>query len=87
MTPCGVRRRDGRFTVFFYGSFIPLHGIEHILGAAERLQARGGGVRFVLCGTGQTYPRMRRIAVSRGISNRTLTVWPSRSSSATGWPR
>jgi glycosyltransferase involved in cell wall biosynthesis len=69
MTPCGSRRRDGEFTVFFYGSFIPLHGIEHIIGAAERLQAREGDVRFVLCGTGQTYPAMRRMAAARRISN------------------
>jgi glycosyltransferase involved in cell wall biosynthesis len=67
MTPCGAGRRDGEFTVFFYGTFIPLHGIEHIIGAAERLQARD--VRFVLCGTGQTYPAMRRMAAARRISN------------------
>lgn len=69
MTPCGQRRSHGGFTVFFYGSFIPLHGIEHILRAAEHLQARDGDVRFVLCGTGQTFPAMRRLAASRRISN------------------
>jgi glycosyltransferase involved in cell wall biosynthesis len=69
MTPCRARPPDGRFTVFFYGSFIPLHGIEHIIGAAEGLQARDREIRFVLCGTGQTLPAMRRLAASRRISN------------------
>ena len=69
MTPCAARRSDGTFTVFFYGSFIPLQGIERIVGAAERLQARDPNVRFVLCGTGQTFPAMRRLTPSRGISN------------------
>jgi glycosyltransferase involved in cell wall biosynthesis len=69
MTPCAPRRPDGRFTVFFYGSFIPLHGIEHIIHAADRLQARDGDIRWVLCGTGQTFPAMRRLAASRRISS------------------
>jgi glycosyltransferase involved in cell wall biosynthesis len=68
MTPC-VGRREGEFTVFFYGSFIPLQGVEHIIGAAERLQAQDAGVRFVLCGVGQTYPAMRGMAASRRIAN------------------
>jgi glycosyltransferase involved in cell wall biosynthesis len=69
MTPCGSRGRDDEIIVFFYGSFIPLHGIEHIIGAAERLQAGDSDVRFVICGTGQTFPAMRRLAGSRRISN------------------
>jgi glycosyltransferase involved in cell wall biosynthesis len=69
MTPCGSRGRDEEFIVFFYGSFIPLHGIEHIIGAAEHLQARDGDVRFLVCGTGQTFSAMRRLAVSRRIAN------------------
>jgi glycosyltransferase involved in cell wall biosynthesis len=69
MTPCRPTRRDDTFTVFFYGSFIPLHGVEYIVGAAERLQARDRDVRFVLCGSGQTSGAVRRLAASRRISN------------------
>jgi glycosyltransferase involved in cell wall biosynthesis len=69
MFPCGARAPDGEFVVFFYGSFIPLHGIEHIIGAAQRLQAVDGHVRFVVCGTGQTYAAMRRLAVSGRVAN------------------
>jgi glycosyltransferase involved in cell wall biosynthesis len=66
--PCPPREPGMPFTVFFYGSFIPLQGIEHIVGAAERLQSRAE-VRFVLCGDGQTHAAMRALAQSRGVSN------------------
>jgi glycosyltransferase involved in cell wall biosynthesis len=69
MTPCHASRADGRFTVFFYGSFIPLHGIEHILGAAGRLQAQDADIRFVLCGSGQTLPAMRRLTAVQRLVN------------------
>jgi glycosyltransferase involved in cell wall biosynthesis len=69
MTPCNASGADGSFTVFFYGSFIPLHGIEHILGAAGRLQAQDAEIRFVLCGSGQTLSAMRRLAAAQKLGN------------------
>ena len=69
MTPCDASAGDGGFTVFFYGSFIPLHGVEHIIGAAKRVQAEDPEVRFVLCGSGQTLPAMRRLIASEGVAN------------------
>jgi glycosyltransferase involved in cell wall biosynthesis len=69
MTPCHASHADDRFTVFFYGSFIPLHGIEHILGAARSLQEQDAEIRFVLCGSGQTLAAMRRLAGSWKLLN------------------
>jgi glycosyltransferase involved in cell wall biosynthesis len=69
MQPSGPPASRGPFTVFFYGSYIPLHGVEHILGAARRLLAAEPDVRFVLCGSGQTYPAMRRLAANHGLRN------------------
>jgi glycosyltransferase involved in cell wall biosynthesis len=69
MTPCNPSAGDGRFTAFFYGSFIPLHGVEHIIGAARRLQVDDPEVRFVLCGSGQTLPAVQRLTASEGVSN------------------
>lgn len=43
----------GPFRVGFFGSYLPLHGVGTILGAAARLQPEG--VRFLLVGSGQTY--------------------------------
>ena len=53
---------DRPFTVFFYGRFSPLHGVEHIIRAAAILQQRADPVRFVLVGAGQTYPMARELA-------------------------
>jgi glycosyltransferase involved in cell wall biosynthesis len=56
------RAAGGPFTIFFYGTFIPLHGVEHILRAQRLLEAGGSDVRLVLCGSGQTHGEMRRLA-------------------------
>jgi glycosyltransferase involved in cell wall biosynthesis len=62
-------RTDARFTVFFYGRFSPLHGIEHIIEAASILEQRGEPVRVVLVGGGQTYGAMRALAERRGVTS------------------
>lgn len=46
--------------VLFYGSYLPLHGVETIVGAARRLAGRP--VSFTLVGKGQTYAAARRAA-------------------------
>ena len=70
MTPCDPPPpRAGECRVFFYGSFIPLHGIEHIIGAAALLDEVDDAVRFVLCGYGQTHRAMRQLAADTGVSN------------------
>lgn len=43
------------FEVLFYGTYIPLQGVEHIVDAATTL-AGDGRTRFTLIGRGQTYP-------------------------------
>jgi glycosyltransferase involved in cell wall biosynthesis len=75
MKPCPSWPSNRNFTVFFYGSYIPLHGIEHILGAAQRLGTADRDVRFILCGSGQTYPAMRRLAARREINNVRFLGW------------
>jgi glycosyltransferase involved in cell wall biosynthesis len=53
----------GRSTtsVLFYGSMIPLHGIETIVRAAAGLRDRGS-VRFTVIGTGQEHAKARALA-------------------------
>ncbi len=53
--------------VIFYGKFIPLHGIEIILEAAQRL-APEPGIHFTFYGNGQTYAAMRALAEELGLS-------------------
>ncbi len=50
------------FRVLFYGTYIPLHGIDTIVRAAHELEQRGVEVEMVLVGTGQTYDSVRALA-------------------------
>lgn len=51
------------FRVAFFGSYLPLHGIETIVGAAERVP----DVRWTLIGGGMTFPIVRQ-ARARGVA-------------------
>jgi len=53
--------------VLFYGSYLPLHGVDVILHAAE--QMAGEPVRFVLIGRGQEYPQARALAERLHLTN------------------
>jgi glycosyltransferase involved in cell wall biosynthesis len=46
--------------VLFYGTYLPLHGVETIVEAASLL--RGAPVHFTLVGAGQTFPAVQRRA-------------------------
>lgn len=63
-----VSSRDD-FRVFFYGSFSPLHGADHIVRAAALLQRWKQKVSFVITGSGQTYPEIRALAAEAGVRN------------------
>jgi glycosyltransferase involved in cell wall biosynthesis len=43
-----------RMRVFMYASFIPLHGVEHVVRAAALLEAAGADVEFDIVGDGLT---------------------------------
>jgi glycosyltransferase involved in cell wall biosynthesis len=58
--------------VQFYGSYIPLHGVEVILHAAHLLTAQAE-VRFELIGRGQTYAAMRALAADLDLQNITFS--------------
>lgn len=70
------KRSGDPFTVFFYGTFIPLQGIEHIVDAAALVEREDERIRFVLCGHGQTHAQMRDRA--RGLALGNLEFIPSR---------
>lgn len=62
MSPKRCAPSDENFTVFFYGSYIPLHGAEYIVKAAHLLEARKERVAFVMVGSGQTFSEVSRLA-------------------------
>jgi len=53
---------DGTLEILFYGSFLPLHGVDTIIRAASGLSDEP--VRFRIVGEGQTHDDMRRMAES-----------------------
>jgi len=55
-----------RFRVFFYGSFVPLQGVETIVRAAKLLEAERG-IEFRIIGTGLDSPRVHRLAKELGV--------------------
>lgn len=65
--PAPWRDRGERFEILFYGSFLPLHGIDTIIDAAAALT--GEKVRFTLLGYGQTLGAAKERAVSKGLEN------------------
>lgn len=67
-TPLGTGS-SGSFLVEFHGTFIPLQGIETILGAAKILQEHHENVHFTLIGKGQTFETMRTLARNQNLNN------------------
>lgn len=53
--------------VLFYGSFLPLHGVEVIVQAAHLM--RDDRVRFRIVGSGQLEPKVRRLVQRLSVDN------------------
>lgn len=63
--PASPSGRD--FTVLFFGSFLPLHGVQAVVEAAALVARRDPSVRFRLVGSGQTFEASRVLAARLGL--------------------
>lgn len=63
-----VKNDNGKFNVFFYGSYLPLHGIQYIIGAAKRLN-KNNDIYFTLIGNGYLLPKMVHYAKKLKVKN------------------
>jgi glycosyltransferase involved in cell wall biosynthesis len=63
-----------KFTVLFYGSFIPGHGIKYILKAGKLLE-KEKDIQFLILGIGQTYNEMVDISKELGNKNVEFVGW------------
>ncbi len=63
------REATGLFDVFFYGTFIPLQGIETIIEAAAILEKNEPIIRFTLVGGGQTKTEMMQKTRDLALTN------------------
>ncbi|MBT7930099.1 glycosyltransferase [Candidatus Peregrinibacteria bacterium] len=55
--------------VLFFGSYIPLQGIEHIIEAAAILEPIEPDIHFKLIGSGQTHNQMKEMAEKKEVKN------------------
>jgi glycosyltransferase involved in cell wall biosynthesis len=63
------------FTVFFFGSFLPLHGAADIIEAAGLVSRAEPSVRFHFVGSGQTLDSVRARAAELGLDNVGFEGW------------
>ena len=63
------------FTVLFFGSFLPLHGVEMVIEAARRIRRTDTAVRFQFIGSGQTHDHVRALASGYGLDNIDFEGW------------
>lgn len=63
----GRRETDDKFLVHFHGNFIPLQGVEYIVGAAKILEKEK--IRFNLIGRGQTLKSTKDLARRINLTN------------------
>lgn len=68
-TPLPARAPGDAMRAYFYGTFIPLQGVDTILRAMKILQDRGLPVTLDLGGGGQTAPAMHALAAELGLRN------------------
>ncbi len=71
MVPQPKDPQDKRFIVEFHGKYIPVQGVEYIIGAAKILQSHAD-IHFVLVGDGQEYDKIRALARDLQIHNVTF---------------
>ncbi len=63
--------RGSVFNVLYFGQFIPLHGVEQIIGAARELRGHPD-IAFELVGEGQTYAASESRVRAEGLNNVTF---------------
>jgi glycosyltransferase involved in cell wall biosynthesis len=73
--PASPRQADSGYEVLFYGSFLPLHGVDVMVEAARIVAGRDPSVRFTFIGSGQTLPKVRAAASACGLKNVEFIGW------------
>lgn len=63
------------FTVLFYGQFIPLHGIDIIVCAAENLEKSGEDILWLIIGKGQNEPQIDALIEKIGVKSIHRISW------------
>lgn len=70
----GITPPADEFRIIYYGTFIPLHGVETMLQAAALLQDQPR-IQFYFYGDGQERPAAEQLAQSLGLANVHFQGW------------
>ncbi|MEM1404155.1 MAG: glycosyltransferase [Pseudomonadota bacterium] len=68
-TPLERKAPEAVCEFLFWGTFIPLHGVETIFHAASILQSRGAAIHIRMIGDGQTAPLLASLRAGRTLEN------------------
>jgi len=66
--PRNTAENSKNFLILFYGTFIPLHGIDYIVKAAKLLETRED-IKFQIIGTGQTSQHIEQLSKELEVKN------------------
>lgn len=66
--PCNFKNSQTGFTVLYFGSFVPLHGVDVIINASKLLSHQKE-IKFRLCGDGQTKKEMEKLVKRYNLKN------------------
>ncbi len=72
--PLPSKKPDGKFRALYYGTFIPLHGVEYIIRAAELLRERKQ-FEFLLIGRGPERAKAKTLVLKLGLQNVIFHEW------------
>lgn len=72
--PRKAEREDRRFRIFYYSSFLPLHGMAYVVQAARKLQ-NDKEIEFLVVGKGQEHKKVRNLAQRIGVENVRFIDW------------
>ncbi len=68
------RETHAHFEVFYYGTYLPLHGIKYIVQAAELLRTNRD-IHFTLVGRGPVKQDIEEFVQAHNLTNVTLVPW------------
>ena len=72
--PLKVKKDKNRFLVLFYGTFIPLHGVDYIIKNIKKLE-KYNNIDFKIIGKGQTYEKTIKFAKKLDIKRTEFVDW------------
>ena len=66
--PMNTKKRDKKFTIFYYTTYHPLHGVEYIVKAAKELESLKD-TKFKIVGNGMEYKKITSLTRKLEVKN------------------